>query len=132
MSLRDIVAKGVKIANDITKPLQPTITILQWVGSNDGYGSPGTPTSVQYTAVVEEGEQLRKLPSGDEVLTYGYIMVCQPITPNGGAGRHEPIDGRDIFVLPSGYHAVVIASRGVDDTKTDKPYYHEVWVGRKL
>lgn len=132
MSLDSIVRKGVKTIDKITKSLQPEVTILQWVGSGDGYGSPGSIKTVKYRAVVEEGDQPRRLPNGLEVMTVAYLIIIQPVKPNGASGRDEPIDGRDIFILPSGLKASVAASRGVDDSKTKKQYYHEVWLGRKL
>ena len=130
MSLRTIVKNRLKTIDKVTKSLQAEVQYKPWI-ARDGYGSPTYGAIKKYRAVVDEGNQPRVLPSGLQMITKAYIVILEPIPPNGAAGRVEPIDDRDIFILPSGLKATVAATRGFTDSVTTYPYFMEVWLGER-
>jgi hypothetical protein len=128
MSLLNALRAGIKVADKVTKPLQPTVTIAPWTGS-DGFGVNTYGAPVTYRAIVNQEQKSIFDDSGNEVLTQAYVAILTPITPNGAAGRVEPIDRRDRVTLPDGTIAPIVKTSGFIDAGIGRPMFSEIWLG---
>lgn len=128
MGLQDILRNAVATINDVTSDLQATITLSRWTGQ-DVYGAPTYAAAVSYTAIVDMREQQKRNESGQLVMLRALVILVQPLTANGAANRREPIDPRDKITLPDGSTGPIVGSAGIIDSGTNKPYFHEIWIG---
>ena len=134
MSLADIVRNGVSLANQLTDSLQLPVTHRAWIGENH-YGDPSydAPTSAagggQLKAVVNQDVTQHTMPSGQVAEARAHLIFVQPVPVNGADGRSEPIDTRDLIVLPDGTTGPIIDIKGPYDPGTNRPYMLEVWLG---
>lgn len=129
-----MVRNGVATINRVTKSAQADVVHKAWIGQ-DNYGEPnyadqslgsdGGPLK----AVVELKQSLRALPNGTTVLTKARVTFTEPVPVNGTAGRTEPIDPRDLIVLPNGITGSIVDIVGTVDPETSEPYTVEVWLG---
>jgi hypothetical protein len=85
--------------------------------------------SIYVPAIVDMSLRDIRSPAGQFVTTRAYIMLLEPLPEEGTAERHEPIDERDIFVLPDGTTGPIVQTGGFVDAGTSLPFYHEVWIG---
>jgi hypothetical protein len=128
MALSDLIRNGVAIANNLTASLQVNVTYEAWTGVN-GLGVDTFATPVTLPALVESRQQIRRTADGKELYISHVITLLRPVTPNGAAGRREPIDPRDKFTLPDGATGLIVDVRGLTDPSTSASYYHEVYLG---
>jgi hypothetical protein len=129
MGLDSLVRKAVAIADSVTTDLQSAVQHHAYT-SKDGQGKPVYATAVTRAAVVDEGLRLLRTSTGDVVEVRATLLFLSAIAANGAAGRTEPIDKRDKFVLASGYTGPIVEVRGgVVSKSTGKPYMAEVWLG---
>lgn len=120
---------GVKLIKDTTDSLQPYCQLHQWIGQ-DLYGKPVyavPPLSLK--AIVNQAPNLHQTSGGQLVAVQAYAAFLEPIPPNGTAGRVEPIDPRDVIMLPDGTTGPIVEVKGFIDAGTDKPMFSEVWIG---
>jgi len=127
MSIRDILVAGIATARTITLPLHVTVQHSAWTGQ-DFNGKDTFATASSLKAIVNKEEKIFK-KEGIEVAAKTYIAILQPIASNGAAGRSEPVDTRDKFVLPDGTTGPVVEVSGFMDGGTGAPYFYEIYLG---
>lgn len=129
MSLLTILRSGIKQARSITLDLQPVIQHKAWIGQNV-YGEPVYAPAISRNAIVNVENHLHHTSSGEVVDTAAYVAILEPIKPNGTPGRQEPIDGRDLIILPDGTTGPIVSIEGFFDAETKRPMFSEVWLGK--
>lgn len=144
MSLRDVVANAVAVAQRVTVSLQVDVSVQGWKG-DDGFGGDDLSPPKTYKAIYIQKQKQVKDFNGNDVMASAYLAFLQPIefvTPNAGVVRRQPLDPRDVLSLPDGLTAPpILAIEGLVDpqspvavtaaisTITAAPYYAEVWLG---
>lgn len=128
MSLDSIIRKGVAIADKVTRPLQCAVTHKAWI-AQDVYGAAIYAGAASRLAIVEQKQQMRRTTTGELVMTTASVMFIYPVPPNGAAGRREPIDPRDVILLPDGSTGPLVDVAGFVDTKTTHPFFSEIALG---
>lgn len=126
--LADVVKGGIALARSLTLDLHITVQHYAWTGQAVD-GTPTYASPVDRKALVERKQKLVPGPAGDMVLSNAYIAILEEITPNGAAGRVEPIDVKDKFVIPGGDVGPILNVSGFFDGGTSVPYYAEVYLG---
>lgn len=128
MSLRDVIVSAVKTIDVVTASLQAEVSYSPWIGQ-DAYGVPTYGPTVKLAAIVDQQQRERRTLSGEVVVTQAYIGLLRPLPANGAAGRIEPVDRNDKFVLPDGTTGPIVDTSGFIDKGTGKPFLSEVWIG---
>jgi len=128
VGLRDLVASGVALADNLTADLQPTVQHEAWTG-NDGFGGATYATAVPRAALVERKQKQVLNPQGQEVLSEHTITLLRPIAANGAPDRFEPIDPRDRFTLPDGTTGPILSIESFTDRVTGAGYFAQVFLG---
>lgn len=146
MGFDALVRKGVSLANSLTSSLQDTITLQQWTGQSDGYGTYKYAAAASYTAIVEYKQRVVRDAAGNEVQSPAKVTIIQPVTgfvagvpafgdgafgddEDSGVGRREPVDPRDRIVLPDGEWYPIARVDGLGDPDTNAPYMLEIYLG---
>ncbi len=124
MGLAGTIRKGVAIAHRVTKGVQETVQHVTWVGQ-DGMGAPLT-TVVPRLAFVEQDVQLMRMDDGKMVQVRAVLTFLDPITANGAAGRIEPVDPKDKFILSDGSTGPILKVSGL---RKDAPFVSTVVLG---
>lgn len=127
MGLRDLIANGVALADQLTADLQPTIRWSAWLG-NDGFGGNEYAQAVDVPAIVELKQKLVRNAAGEEVMSSHAITILRPLPDTQATGRVNPIDTRDRIVLSDGTTGVIINVEGFQDSKTQGTYFSQVWL----
>lgn len=129
MALADILRNGVALANTLTESVQGTCRLEAWI-AQDGKGKSTYASSVNFKAVVDYTRKQRWSADGRTIVGVATLTVLTPVTPNGAAGRREPIDPRDRITLPDGMKVVILETPGaVLDPPAGRPFIHEIFVG---
>lgn len=128
MDLSGIVRNAVSLADSLTESLQAEVMHSAWIEA-DAYGEPVFAAAVGRLAIVEERVRERQLSSGRVIMSRAKVTFLRPVPPNGAAGRVEPVDTRDLIVLPSGNSWPIIDVAGLVDPTTDLPYFGEILLG---
>lgn len=129
MGLDRLVRSVVKIADKVTGSLQDNVTHHPWIGQNQ-HGEAVYGEGVSISCLIEYKQVLRRQPNKQDVISNAQLCVLTPMTENGAAGRREPVDPRDKFVLPDGTTGwVVDYSGGLEDPSTAYPYLHKIYLG---
>lgn len=128
MAFDDLVRTGVSLANDLTGSLQTTVTHEAWTGM-DELGDETYAGPVTLNAIVNQRQRERRTNTGETIMTRAEITILETITPNGAAGRVEPIDNRDRITLPDGTTGPIVDTEGILDPDTNRPYFARVWLG---
>jgi hypothetical protein len=126
--LADILRNAVATIKTVTTDLQADITLERWEGQ-DVYGAPDYDDPENLKAIVDIREQQKRTETGQLVMLRALVILLQPLAANGAANRAEPIDPRDKITLPDGSTGPIVGSAGFIDPGTDKPYFHEIWIG---
>lgn len=127
MSLLDIVRSAVKIADEVTKPLQAIVSYERFLGS-DGYGAPIYDAPVELPAIVDYKSTQVRTKEGILTVSRASITlldIAAVIGATGGAG----IDNNDRFTLPDGDTGPLLDIRGFVDAGTGNPVATEVIIG---
>ena len=129
MSLLDVLRTGVKIADDVTKPLQATVSFQRYTGS-DGYGTPTYAAAVDLKAIVDWKQKQVRTPSGVLSVSRASVMFLD-IVALMSATNGEGVNDSDRIVLPSGDTGPILDMSGfIDaDSATGTPVATEVWLG---
>lgn len=138
------VRAGVKLADKIFDTLQPYVTYFAW-WSDDVYGKPMYMPSVQLKALVDMTARRRRTSAGQEVSTKAEVTILRPMPIVGGAvfqfptfemgtfetgsTRGNPIDPRDVIILPDGTTGPIVEIKGMVDRGTNYPFFSEIWLG---
>jgi hypothetical protein len=126
MSLLDALRAGIKVADQITKPLQATVSYVRQTG-NDAYG-PTFAAAVSLHAIVDyKAAQVR---TREGVLTVSratitLLNIAEVVTATGGAG----IGNNDVFTLPDGDTGPTLDIGGFVDAGTGHPIATTVMLG---
>lgn len=129
MSLLDILRNGVATVDSITKPLQPKVEHRTWIGQ-EGDGTPiyvqGLP--IMRDAIIERKTRAFRDATGEVVQSRHVLTFAYPVPPNGEPGRNEPIDERDVFVLPGGDVGRILSIEEFTDRGTSRGLITQVWL----
>ena len=109
MAIVDRIRNGVAKINTKTASLQATVQHVAFL-SEDGKGKKAYAAPVPIQALVQPKVKQYHTHSGKLVQTLAILTILEPVTPNGAAGRTEPIDPRDIFILDNGVSSPQIES----------------------
>ncbi len=131
MSLAGIIRKGVSIANKQTKSVQGDATLEAWTGQSVT-GKPTYASPVTFKCIEDDKQKPITTIAGQVVTVMSTLTVLEAISPNGTAGRHEPIDTRDRITTPSGFIGRVIDAPGsVVDPSTGKGFIQTIMLGAR-
>jgi hypothetical protein len=139
------IRAGVKLADKIFDSLQPYVMYSAW-WSDDGYGKPMYLPSVKMKALVDMTARRRRTSAGQEVSVKAEVTILRPLPIVGGAvfqyptfemgtfetgsgARENPIDPRDVIILPDGTTGPIVEIKGFVDRGTNHPFFSEVWLG---
>lgn len=128
MSLLDAVRAGVKVADGVTKPLQPSVTFERAVADPTGYGSWTFPSSVPLKAIVDWKQ--KQLRTAEGVLSVSrasvlFLDIVALVAVTGGEG----ISDHDRITLPDGTTGPILDMAGFIDAGTGHPIATEVFLG---
>jgi hypothetical protein len=110
MGFGSALRAGIAVADKLTggsDGFQGTVQHYCWVGDL-AHGQPDYAPFVLVDALIDERTMRRRLPTGDEIIVRATITILRSLEPNGATNRHEPIDTRDKFVLPSGFTGPIL------------------------
>lgn len=136
LNLPSLLSSAVKIAFNATRSLQETpdgvgiVVHHAWVGE-DSWGKPyfATPP-INRPAIWEPGHQSKfDTNTGAVVQVRGKLTFLEPIAPNGAEGRVEPIDNRDLIILPDGTSGPIFKPEGLYNPVAGAPFLIELWIG---
>lgn len=132
MSLLDILRTGVKLADNITKPLQATVRYWRFVGATgDGdktYVPPITSAGIPLKAIVDWKQKQVRTQTGVLSVSRAVITLLnidEVVKATAGNG----IGDDDLFILPDGTTGPVIDMAGFIDAGTGHPIATEVFLG---
>jgi hypothetical protein len=126
MSLLDVIRAGVKIADNITKPLQATV-LYQRASAAGGYGVT-YPSSVPLRAVVDYKTVQVRTKEGQLTVTRS-ILTLLDIAAVVAATNGEGIGNDDRFTLPDGDTGPILDIGGFVDAGTGHPIATTVMLG---
>jgi hypothetical protein len=133
VSLVDVIAGAVQIANQVTTDLQDrTVMHSAWIG-DDAYGTSAYASPVARKALVDLSTAPRYSKQGESIetkATLTFLDVIPPTQANAGAIRANPIDPRDIITLPDGTTGPIIRIGGFVNADTHLPFVCEVTLGK--
>lgn len=132
MSILDVVRSAVKIADEVTKPLQATVSFRHYV-SSDAYGTrtydpnEALPAAKLKAIVDWKQKQVRTM---EGILSVSRAMVAfLDIDALVAATDGEGINDLDIIVLPDGTTGPILDMSGFIDAGTGHPIATEVYLG---
>jgi hypothetical protein len=131
MSLSTIIKSGIKIADTQTKSVQSTITLKAWIG-DDGYGAQAYASAVALRAVVEQKNRPYMTAAGETVTITAQVTIVGPVAPTSpkvGETRQNPVDPRDIIVLPDGSTRPIVLINALINPDTNAPYMVQISLG---
>lgn len=126
MSLLDVLRKGVKIADRVTRPLQATVQYQRAIG-NSGYG-PTHAAPVPLRAIVDYKAVQTRTVEGTLTVSRAVIMLLD-IDAVVAATSGEGIGNDDIFTLPDGDTGPILDIAGFIDAGTGHPIATEIMLG---
>lgn len=132
MPLDDIIRKAVKIADSVTKSAQDTIIHRAWIGQA-GDGGPEYAGPVERKAIVEQKTRPAYTPAGQLMLIRATVTIVGPVSATSaktGQSRTNPIDDRDIIILPDGSTGPIVGTNGLVDPDINAPYLVQVMLGK--
>lgn len=132
MSLLDIVRSAVKIADDVTKPLQPSVQFRHYV-SSDGYGNrvydpPVSSPALELRAIVDWKQKQLRTTEGILSVSRAMVMFLD-IKALVAATAGEGVDDLDMIILPDGTTGPILDMAGFIDAGTGHPVATEVFLG---
>lgn len=132
MSLLDVLRAGVKVADDVTKPLQATVRFWRYTGE-DAYGTkiytpdasgPGLPLR----AIVDWKQKQVRQMSGILTVTRASVLFLD-VQAISAATAGQGIGNNDLIVLPDGDTGPILDMSGFIDAGTEQPIATEVFLG---
>jgi hypothetical protein len=135
MALNDLIVSVVKIANNITKPLQGDVSHYPWIAQNRfGSASHQAPFGepIVRKAIIEQQARWRQLPNGNMVSTYAHVIFLEPFAHINAPNRKNPVDPRDRLILPDGTTGPIVDIDGLFNPGSGSLYFCEVWLGGQI
>ena len=120
MSLLDVVRNAIKVADNVTKPLQPTVT-LRRMSAPDGMGARTLISSKTLRAIVEYQQVESNTPSGTLTLSKATEVLFLDAAALAGATGGVGVREFDEIILPDGTINQVSLVTGFMDAGTGKP-----------
>lgn len=127
MSLLDVLRSGVKIADNVTKPLQPRVSYRRYL-SEDGYGTKQYGPVVFLNAIVDWKQKQVRTKEGTLSVTRASVLflnIKDVVDATSGQGIGED----DEIVLPDGTTGPILDMSGFIDAGTGHPLATEVFLG---
>lgn len=127
MSLLDTIRQGVKIANSVTRPLQPYVMYERSLGDN-GFGTNSYASPVQLHAIVDWKQKHLRTQGGELTVSRAsvqFLDISEVVAATDGNG----IDDDDKITLPDGTTGPIIDMAGFIDAGTGHPFATEVFLG---
>lgn len=127
MGLLDVIRAGVKVADQVTKDLQSTVTYKRYKETN----SEGTRTfyaSKTLRAIVDRKQTQVKTAEGIMSLSRAsitFLDIDALMLATGNAG----INTNDVIVLPDGTTGPILNTAGFMDRSKEVPVATEVYLG---
>lgn len=137
LNLQRLIANGIKTADKFTsgpKGVQVELPYRAWVGQDDWgkptYDPPADEDPATIFAIVEQKlESKLDMGTGKVIETKAKLTILKPVPANGAEGRIEPIDPRDLILLPDGSSGPIYRPQGLTNPGTGLPFMLEVWIG---
>lgn len=127
MSLLDALRAGIKVADKVTKPLQPFVT-YEREASIDEYGAVTPNAAVQLRAIVDFTRKMVRTPQGEMTVSRATIDLLD-IDAVVAATNGEGIGNNDKFTLPDGDTGPILDISGFIDAGTGHPIATTVILG---
>jgi len=127
MSILDALRSGIKVVDQVTKPLQPFVT-FEREGTADAYGTKTYSTAVQLRAIVDWKQKQVRTPSGILSVSRASVMFLD-IDALVAATAGEGISDNDKITLPDGTTGPILDMSGFIDAATGHPIATEVFIG---
>ena len=127
MSLDSIIRNAVAVMSSQMQSVKSPVQHVIWTGQ-DGMGAKTTTTVTRHPVISYKRHQ-RRLLDGRIVEVTSTLTFLEPIPPNGAAGRTEPVDTKDKFVLPDGSGGPIVDVIGLHDKTQGRPFYTKVFLG---
>lgn len=127
MSLLTTIRSAVAVADDVTRPLQSTVSYQRRTGQ-DQFGDPTYAAAVDLLAIVDWKATQRRTSTGLLTVSRAVITFLDAAalsTATGGAG----IDDNDKLTLPDGTTGPILDLGGFIDPGTGVPIATEVFLG---
>ncbi len=126
----EVLRGGIALANQLTAGVQVTITHQAWI-DQDTFGDPVLADPVPIKCILDLTRRQLQQDDGVTVTVIATATIVGDVSPNGAAGRVEPIDPRDIITLPDGTTGPIIntAPNSVVDPGTGRGLIHEILLG---
>lgn len=127
VSLLDVVRSAVKIADDVTKPLQALVVFERCTGTN-GYGDLTYAAAVSLRAVVDWKQKQLRTMTGVLSVSRASVMFLD-IAALSAATAGLGVDDLDRITLPDGTTGPILDMSGFIDAGTGQPIATEVYLG---
>ena len=127
MSLLDTLRAGVKIADTVTKPLQPSVTYERYLSSGVS-GGKNYAAPVQMRAIVDWKQKQVRTATGILSVSRAAVMFLD-IKEMVAATAGEGISDNDRITLPDGTTGPILDMAGFIDAGTGHPIATEVFLG---
>lgn len=127
MSLLDIVRSAVKIADDVTKPLQATVSYKRYL-SSDATGFKSYASVVSLRAIVD-WKQVQLRTAGGILSVSRAMVMFLDIAALVAATSGNGVSDEDIITLPDGTTGPILDMAGFIDAGTGHPVATEVYLG---
>ena len=127
MSLLDVLRSGVRIADQVTKPLQASVSFARYL-STDAYGTKTYAAPRTLKAIVDWKQRQVRTSTG--VLSVSrasviFLDIVALVAATGGDG----VDDNDVITLPDGTTGPILDMSGFIDAGTTHPLATEVYLG---
>lgn len=130
LNLPKLISNAVAIADDATKSIQVSVTYRAWISDSDQWGNKEYASPLTLRAIYESKHESKlDTNTGQVVQVQGKLTIIDVPDPNGAAGRVEPIDNRDLIVLPDGTTGPIFKPEGLYNPAAGKPFLIELWIG---
>lgn len=130
MSIPSELRDGIAIIKGEFIDLMDHVTIRRWL-AQDKYGKGIFTAPETFEAIIDLRQQDRPGASGQITRTSALVTILEEIAPINSAGRQNPIDPRDIIVLPDNTTAPIVETQGLWDGETNRPFYTDIWLGAR-
>lgn len=132
MSLLDVVRGAVAIADNVTKPLQATVSFRHYAGS-DAYGAktyvPDVAAPALALRAIIDWKQ-KQLRTQEGVLSVSRAMVMfLDVQALSTATSGQGVNDEDLIVLPDGTTGPILDMAGFIDPGTGHPIATEIYLG---
>lgn len=127
MSLLDVLRAGVKIADKVTKPVQPMVSFERYL-SVDGYGTKTYASIAPLAAVVDWKQKQVRTMNGILSVSRASVLFLDVAALSKATGG-QGIDDSDRITLPDGTTGPILDMSGFIDAGTGHPLATEVFLG---